>query len=189
MVILRVVDVRGDTSTVREVESTPVASPSNTLRFFCLPTSCRMGAAISDGREHRRRHLVEQRLKDMVVAAIDQNHIGLGVRESARRRDPAEARADDHDALPRRTPAAARGNGLVRGRKLPRVVVIFGQCIADAARLPGLTRSSKAPSEPTRAAFSDSVASSTFLRNSSSPSRISSRCASSSAIEREPTSA
>ena len=31
------------------------------------------------GREDRRRHLIEQRLKNVVIAAVDQNDLGIGV--------------------------------------------------------------------------------------------------------------
>src|SRR5258708_1371866 len=36
-------------------------------------------------RENRRRHLVKQWLKDVVIAAVDEKHIGLGSSEGARR--------------------------------------------------------------------------------------------------------
>ena len=51
------------------------------------------------GREDRRRHLVEERLKYVVVAAVDQHDLGIGVPQRVRRRDPGKAAADDDDAL------------------------------------------------------------------------------------------
>src|SRR6516164_2345455 len=51
------------------------------------------------GREDRRRHLIEQRLKYVVVAAVDQYDLGIGVPQPARRRESCKAAADDHDTL------------------------------------------------------------------------------------------
>jgi hypothetical protein len=49
------------------------------------------------GREDRRRHLVEQRLKYVVVAPVDQDDLGFRVPQGVRRRKPGKAAADDHD--------------------------------------------------------------------------------------------
>ena len=49
------------------------------------------------GREDRRRHLVEQRLKYVVVAAVDQDDLGIGVPQRVRRREPGKAAADNDD--------------------------------------------------------------------------------------------
>jgi hypothetical protein len=51
------------------------------------------------GREDRRRHLIEQWLKYVVVAAVNQDDLGIGVPQRVRRRDPGKATVDDHDAL------------------------------------------------------------------------------------------
>jgi hypothetical protein len=51
-------------------------------------------------REDRRRHLVAQRLKDMVVAALDQDDIDVRVPQRTCSGDPGKAGADDDDALP-----------------------------------------------------------------------------------------
>ena len=55
------------------------------------------------GREDRRRHLVEQRLKYVVIAPVDQHDLGIGVPQRVRRRKPGKAAADDHDTLALRT--------------------------------------------------------------------------------------
>ena len=60
------------------------------------------------GREDRRRHLVQQRLKYVVVAPVDQDHLGIGVPQRVRRREPGKAAADDHDALLRSRLLSAR---------------------------------------------------------------------------------
>jgi hypothetical protein len=64
------------------------------------------------GSEDRRRHLIEQRLKYVVVAAVDQDDLSIGVPQRVRRRKPGKAAANDHD--PRFLSGAARG----RSRRL-----------------------------------------------------------------------
>src|ERR1700734_2537942 len=54
------------------------------------------------GRENRGRHLVEKRLKDVVIAPIDQNDIRIASFQRPRRCDSGKAAADDYDALPLR---------------------------------------------------------------------------------------
>jgi hypothetical protein len=51
------------------------------------------------GCQNRGRHLVEKRLKDVMIAPIDQNHLGIASFQGPRRRDPGKAAADDDDAL------------------------------------------------------------------------------------------
>ena len=51
------------------------------------------------GRENRGRHLVEKRLKDVMIAPIDQNDLGIASFQGPRRRDPGKTAANDHDAL------------------------------------------------------------------------------------------
>ena len=51
------------------------------------------------GREDRRRHLIQQRLKYVVIAAIDQDDLGIGVPQRVRRRESGKTAADDHDTL------------------------------------------------------------------------------------------
>jgi hypothetical protein len=46
--------------------------------------------------QHRRRHLVEQRLEEVVVRAVDDRHVHRGALELLRRLDPREPAADDH---------------------------------------------------------------------------------------------
>jgi hypothetical protein len=53
-------------------------------------------------RERGRRDLVEQRLEQMVIAAIDHRHVDRRVGEPLGGGEAAEAGADDHDARPRR---------------------------------------------------------------------------------------
>jgi hypothetical protein len=50
-------------------------------------------------REDRRRHLVEQRLKYMMIAAVDQNDVDVGVTQGTRCGDSGKAGTDDDDAL------------------------------------------------------------------------------------------
>ena len=57
-----------------------------------------MGAAISAG-ARTGRHLVEQRLKDVMIAPIDQNNFRVAPSQGPRRRDPGKTAANDHDAL------------------------------------------------------------------------------------------
>jgi hypothetical protein len=65
--------------------------------LICLELTDRRGDVRR--REDRRRHLIEQRLKYVVVAAVDQEDLGIGMPQRMRRRDPGEAAADDDDAL------------------------------------------------------------------------------------------
>jgi hypothetical protein len=43
--------------------------------------------------------LVEKRLKDVMIAPIDQNDLGIASSQGPRRRDPGKAAADDDNAL------------------------------------------------------------------------------------------
>ena len=60
----------------------------------------RIGGAMSPSREHARRHLVEQRLEQVMVRPIDNRHVDRRAAEGLRRPQPAEPRADDHGAVP-----------------------------------------------------------------------------------------
>ncbi|MEA2789565.1 MAG: hypothetical protein QOG73_1971, partial [Acetobacteraceae bacterium] len=53
------------------------------------------------GREERRRHLIQQRLKYVVIAAVDQDDLGIGVPQRVHRRESGKTAADDHDTLAR----------------------------------------------------------------------------------------
>jgi hypothetical protein len=55
--------------------------------------------------EHRRRHLVEERLEDVVVTPIDQRDVDRRLSQPARRLEPAEPPAQHDDMRPRRFPA------------------------------------------------------------------------------------
>jgi hypothetical protein len=50
------------------------------------------------GREARHRHLVEERLEEVIVRAVDQRDLDVSARERLRRFEPAEAASDDHHA-------------------------------------------------------------------------------------------
>ena len=65
-------------------------------------------------REHRRRHLVEQRLKYVVVAAVDQDDIDISVAKRACRCESGKASADDDDALSLSVGSLDNGGCLVR---------------------------------------------------------------------------
>jgi hypothetical protein len=51
------------------------------------------------GREDGGCHLIEQRLKNVVVAPIDHDDLDIGMSQRVRRCDPGKAGADDHDTL------------------------------------------------------------------------------------------
>ena len=88
----------------------------------------------SRGRQHRRRHLIEQRLKDVVVASIDEDYVGVGSLESARRGDPGEARADDNDALSSAPPIRG-GRFAIISAESQRDAPAIAQC-SDISPLP-----------------------------------------------------
>ena len=48
------------------------------------------------GRDHARRHLVQERLEQVVVAPVDHGHVDVLAGQEAGRRQAAEAPADDH---------------------------------------------------------------------------------------------
>src|ERR1700730_2672103 len=48
--------------------------------------------------QYRRRHLIEQRLKEVVVGPVDHNNFGWGISQSPAGGQPAETAADDHDS-------------------------------------------------------------------------------------------
>ena len=64
------------------------------------------------GREDAGRDLVQQRLEQVVVAAVDQRDVDRQLSEEAARRQPAEAAADDDDAMP----GVTLGRGRARDR-------------------------------------------------------------------------
>ena len=73
-------------------------------------------------RKNRGRHLIEQRLEDVVIAPVDQNDVRIAAFQGASRGDPGKSAADDHDPLsPRRRAQlttgacfAARGQAIFR---------------------------------------------------------------------------
>ena len=70
----------------------------STSVFLCLRSSQRIGAVISVGASVRRRHLIEQRLEDVMIRAIDDRDVGERVAKCARGVESAESRADDEHA-------------------------------------------------------------------------------------------
>jgi hypothetical protein len=66
------------------------------------------------GREDRRRHLIEQRLKYVVVAAVDHDDIDISVPKRACRGESGKAGADDDDAFPLLVGSLDAGGRLVR---------------------------------------------------------------------------
>ena len=114
--------------TERGFKSTAVTSASITVRFCLLLLELTNGRGDLGGRENRGRHLVEQRLKDVMIASIDQNDLGIASFQGPRRRDPGKAAANDHDALAFRwrwLPGAA--TSLVGG-SLPRLRSLESPC-------------------------------------------------------------
>src|SRR5690606_24603331 len=51
-------------------------------------------------RQRRGRHLIEKRLKQMMVSLVDQRDVDLGACELAGTGESGESAADDHDPLP-----------------------------------------------------------------------------------------
>jgi hypothetical protein len=58
-------------------------------------------------RKHGRRDLIEQRLEDVMISPIDQNHIRIGTPKRLSRSRPGEAGANDHDPQPANVAAIA----------------------------------------------------------------------------------
>ena len=81
--------------------SSPTASPSRTVVFCRFRRIERSGWAMSPGLTRAGRDLVEERLEQMEVAAIDERDLdALVPAQPAGRVQPAEAAADDQDAMP-----------------------------------------------------------------------------------------
>ena len=51
-------------------------------------------------RQHRQRHLVEQRLKKMMIASVHHRHIHVQMRQPSRRVNPAKPSAHNHHSRP-----------------------------------------------------------------------------------------
>ena len=82
------------------------------------------------GRERRRRHLIEQRLEEMMVRAIEHEHVHVVAPERARCIQPTEPATDDDD-----TGAAALGHPGGRWRGHGRLTIGRGSSAdADGAR-------------------------------------------------------
>ena len=65
------------------------------------------------------RHLVEQRLEQVVVHPVDERHVDVGAAQLARGGEPAEAAADDHDPAARRLLPSGGTRGLLRRLAAP----------------------------------------------------------------------
>ena len=95
----------------------------------------RSGWAISPGREGAGRDLVQQRLEDVVVAAIDERQVDPGVAAEAPRGVQApKSAADDGDAVPGRGLHALHDAGARSGGSRSRSR--GGPSSADDARRP-----------------------------------------------------
>jgi len=71
-------------------------------------------------RETGRRHLIEQRLEQVIIMPVDDRHIQFGAGQMLRRRQPRKPATQDHDPG---TPAELRGHGTgsrQRGRQVRR---------------------------------------------------------------------
>ena len=75
-------------------------SPSMTRALRWERSMVRIGWAMSAGRERRRGHLVEQRLEQVIVVVVDDQHIGRRAPQRLGGKQPAEATANDYDPRP-----------------------------------------------------------------------------------------
>ena len=75
--------------------SMPVTSSSSTVAFDCRRSTPRIGWAISAGDSAAVASLIEQRLKQVIIVAVDHRHIDRRSRQTPRRGEPAKAGADD----------------------------------------------------------------------------------------------
>ena len=82
---------------MRRSRSTPVTWPRSTRTFGGLAQDGADGLGDLRRRQAGRRHLVEQRLEEMVVAPVDHGDVGIGAGEAMRGAQAAEAGADDDD--------------------------------------------------------------------------------------------
>src|SRR5262249_40131575 len=62
-------------------------------------------------RQHRGRHLIEERLKDMVIVAVDENDARAGFSECLGRREAGKATADDEHTRKRPSQDALGAQG------------------------------------------------------------------------------
>ena len=69
----------------------------------CFLMTPRSAGAIRPGGQDARRHLVEQRLEQVVVGAVHHRDVDVGVGQRAHRVEAAEAAADDDDPVRART--------------------------------------------------------------------------------------
>ena len=80
-----------------QVEARHLGQLDPTLRW--RRSTLRIGGATSPSERMPGRHLVEQRLEQVVVRPVDQGHLDRGAPQEARREEPAEAAADDDDPV------------------------------------------------------------------------------------------
>ena len=68
--------------TTRRSRSNPVTLERTTVTFLCLRNLCRSTGEICAGREDAGRHLVEQRLEEVVVPLVDERDVDVGARKA-----------------------------------------------------------------------------------------------------------
>src|SRR5208282_3212609 len=90
--------VAQDEAAIRGVEPNGFAEKHLCVSLLLEDVSQRRGDV--RGRKSARGDLIEQRLKQMVVAAIDQRHVHRRALEAKRGAQPAEAAAQDYDSMP-----------------------------------------------------------------------------------------
>ena len=106
--------------TCRRSTSTSVTSAISTVGVrAALQRARRIGDGAVARRQRARRHLVEQRLEQVVVRAVDQRHVDVGAPQPLRGGKPAEAAADDHDPRSPASPALSRHLPAPAGLRAP----------------------------------------------------------------------
>ena len=76
-----------------------VASPSRTRVFFCSAQDAANRRADIAGRQRAGRDLIQKRLEEVKVAAVDDRHVDGRVPEFARGVQPAESASENDDAV------------------------------------------------------------------------------------------
>ena len=105
--------------TSRASRSTPVTVALWTVTFFWCAHEVAERVADGRGLEQAARELVEERLEGVVVVAVDEHDLGVGVRELLGGADAGEASAEDQDARLRRR--RCRWHSLSRAHVIPLV--------------------------------------------------------------------
>ena len=92
-----------------------------TLTLGARRRMARIGEAICAGDRSGCRHLVEQRLEQVVIAPVDDDDVGRRAGQAMRGTQSAEARADDDDARPGHGGVHQRTGSRASNRTSPRV--------------------------------------------------------------------